>query len=387
MSLLIKGVTTFLGLTDVTESSFAGESLKSARVNAGETGMEFGGVSGGLEVVTEESFELFNGAAPAAFTDLQIQDAAGNKGAGLALIEVDCVVAAERRFYSRMNGETLDFNQWAWVSVGRTEQGADAGVLTYLLVPTDSNGLIEWRCNVALTPVVLTLRAFISGVSFPSGSTGLQIASGNAPTDWTKISLGTGPALAIFRCVNNDVAVRSCCFRRSGDTDIWPATANADTIQGINKGYGAQDNVSYAVCPTDEEGAVDWGAPAATDWDIYLLAYVKNVSVNHIEVFNATLLDQGLGAGSFLTVDLPVTKQTIAVIKNAAAVAIGGCWLRQTGLTADFPNGLTGSGGVASSGTWNGYMLQLTNEYGQLDAGGATAETNRFWLDMCIPPA
>jgi hypothetical protein len=380
MSLLIKGTTSFLGLAD-TPASFAGEGLKNARVNIAEDAVEFGGVSGDLEILTEESQLLFSGAAPGAWTDLQIFDAVGNKPRGLCLLEFRCLVGADRFFFVRCNGETLDTRQYASQNAN-TNSAADNSRLGYAMVPCDDAGLIEWYASAAAN-VDVSLRAFIANVNWPGTfPTGLLIHSGAAPNVWTGISLGTGKALAIIRAKLNSVAVnRSCSFRRYGDTVSWPATPVPGQVTGISRAYCDQDMFSYAFVPTDNQGRIQWGDTVLNDWDVYLLGYITNVTLQDIEVYNATTPDQGI-AGEFHTLDLPLYVQSLVVVKIAAGG--GGIALRQTGLTAELT--YDHSPGINNGGpTWTAYALQLTNEYGQVDVMSRALAANQLWLNLSMP--
>ena len=113
------------------------------------------------------------------------------------------------------------------------------------------------------------------------------------------------------------------------------------------------------------------------------MCYIKNVTVYDIEVYHAITPNQGLGVDQFHTVDLPMAKQGIAFIKQASAWGGAGISMRQTGLTADFPDPSQGCHAVDGR---PGHHLQMTNEYGQIDFCARTLDAaNRAWLMLTIP--
>jgi len=376
------GVTTFLELTD-TPADYTGHAGKSAVVNSAENALEFRGI-GGASILTEEDYLLFDGTAPTSWTDLQIADASGNKPEGLALLEFRCLVTADRTWFVRRNGETLDCTAYA-AHCCVTNDGADNSRLGYVLVPCDENGLIEWRCSDAATDVQVRLRGFIANVNWVgSPGVGQLVYSGVAPTTWTGISLGTGAALAILRVIDNSSGgPHVCIFRRYGDTTAWGATPSGGSHSGISRAHANQNNFNYLFVPTDQYGQIEWGDTDQRDWSIYLLGYIANVTYWDIEVYNATTLDQGLGSEYYQTIDLPVTGRCLAIFKSEGSGATFGVALRTTGVTTEFPYDY--SPGFQNATVYPGYLGMLTNSYGQVDLSSRGAESNRLWLNLTIP--
>ena len=303
--LLGGGVTEFIELTD-TPAAYAGQALKGARVNTGETALEFATLSG-QELLITPDYVFYNGAVPGAWTDLQLSTADGNITTQvLALIKIHADNAAQMGYCFRMNGETKEGNYDVGPAHGRTLLNRD---VAYVLVPSDANGLLEWRGSLSASPnTTLTLMAYWEGLNFPEQ----ELHTGALANVWHTLDLGTGPCFAYFRYTNNTGSARALIMRRSGHTEGYVATPDSGKCSGLGQMYGAANSIGYGCIPTDANGKIDWGTSVLgmiCDFDI--ICYIKSWVPKQLTVFDGT----PPLANTFYDLDLPLGR-SIAVVHN-----------------------------------------------------------------------
>jgi len=133
-----------------------GTSLQSLRMNSGATAPEWAGV--GATLIVAET-EVFNAAAPVAWTDL---DLSGTIGANTALVLLKIIQngAVVRTVAFRKNGDTDEF-YLASTSIGCALGDTASTNHAVFLVATDSSGVIEWITEGDSQPATIDVMAYI----------------------------------------------------------------------------------------------------------------------------------------------------------------------------------------------------------------------------------
>jgi len=125
-----------------------GTALQVLRTNAGATAPEW---STPPATLTVAETEVYNAAAPTAYTDLDLSAVVGSNAA-LVLLKFkgdDTDIS----FAIRKNGDTDDFEPVS-TSLAGVAAGRPRAFFVALWVPTDSSGVIEWIADVADTATV-----------------------------------------------------------------------------------------------------------------------------------------------------------------------------------------------------------------------------------------
>lgn len=89
----------------------------------------------------EDGTQVFSGVAPMAFTDLDLSAFVGEKST-LVLLKLETTVGSNENYVCRPKGETEE-NSDATGCAG--VKYLDTGDAAYMIVSTDSAGIIEWR--------------------------------------------------------------------------------------------------------------------------------------------------------------------------------------------------------------------------------------------------
>jgi hypothetical protein len=283
MSLLIKGATTFLALTD-TPASFAGEAGKAALVNTGENALEFGAVQeADIAPVFDDTIIYGPAAKNDNWEDLDC-------GVGQALVyfdvELNAAAALATRALFRPNGETIQLT-----ADGVHRASFNNTRKAYALCITDSAGLVEWRNNSVANS---TVRRRAYWPMAPAERVGLYLpGAGTFPafSDW---QLGKANALVL---VMFEKTAGHIYFRCRGEP-IATGQSGCSWSSGPGAGFGG-----LLLLKTDADGLVEgqWGG----DMNIWRLSYLKRFTEYGNQAFGVgvnppaayTDLDCGMGRG------------------------------------------------------------------------------------------
>lgn len=100
---------------------------------------------------------VFDGAAPGAFSDLDISAITGARRT-LVLLSCNNKSAGSQYYWFRRKGEALT-SHFTGVSAGAVDTG---GYHTgWFIVATDASGVLEWMCSAAGTSTEITIEAII----------------------------------------------------------------------------------------------------------------------------------------------------------------------------------------------------------------------------------
>jgi len=123
-------------------------------MNAGATAPEWVTSAG----TTFDTTEVFNGTAPTSYTDLDLSGTVGsNQAVCLLKVHNNSGDATAMYFSFRKNGDTDIFDRGVSGMLDTISDGRS----TYLLIVTDSSGVVEWLANQAKT-VVITMEAYLT---------------------------------------------------------------------------------------------------------------------------------------------------------------------------------------------------------------------------------
>ncbi len=255
-------VSNFLTLTD-TPAAYAGQGMKGARVNTAEDAIEFGPSWEGPVNPSYDSNIIFGPAVgPGAYTDLDV-----GVGPCIAFLKIDQAASGAWDFYFRQKGATLIPAQ------GMSQASTPVNrQLLYVMVLTDSAGLVEWRTTDP-NNLTITRLAYWPDPPMPNA----VIASGaNTPNVDTTLNVGVANALVVLAFTTTEVAdYRVGCkmFTETADLGFF-----ANDYYGITSGFAVNTNIIYALALTDSEGRVSWRASVAgRNYTITLLAYIRGI--------------------------------------------------------------------------------------------------------------
>lgn len=119
----------------------------------------WGAAAAGAALTVAET-EVYNGAAPTSWTDLDLSGTIGSNTA-LVLLKINYADYDIGAIAVRKNGETDEFytdENWGYGVARGSHAG---GVHMVLLVATDTSGVIEWKCMVARDPTTVDIMAYI----------------------------------------------------------------------------------------------------------------------------------------------------------------------------------------------------------------------------------
>ena len=106
--------------------------------------------------LTVAETEVYNAAAPVAWTDLDLSGTIGSQ-ASLVLLKLTCAANQDTYYAVRKNGDADEFyraqTQPMGVAIGFVYTGSYVHHIT-LLVATDTNGVIEWKAGGNDTVVI-----------------------------------------------------------------------------------------------------------------------------------------------------------------------------------------------------------------------------------------
>lgn len=338
MSLLMKAVADFLGLSD-TPADYAGEGLRGARVNVAEDAIEFGPSWEGPTNPTWESGVIFGPAAPpAAWTDLDI-----GVGPCIAYLKVE----GSQAVLFRRTGETINCASGLTMCVPQAGQP-----LAYVVVVTDENGFVQWESGGAA--VTITRLAHWANPPMPNR----VIASGaSAPVGYAALDVGVKNALAILAVRSSRVGNWDCWFAEYGETqDSRKAGIVGATI--------AVDRLSYVLVLTDGEGRVQWSTYGPNfAYEITLVTYILG-----IERFD-TVLYHGPHPTEWTDMDTPFGKGFL-YIKGLHDVVVANVTIRfrENGSALEANDGLAAGAHIISAALNEiNYAFIPLDEYGTVE--------------------
>ncbi len=174
------GVSTWIALTDTDPANYAGDAGKYVKVNAGETGLDFGSPTpgSGWEYVDRgdpaaNDFAVGDFTTDGTWNDL---DLSGIIGTGVKLVHLRVSIedgAANSGMYFRENGNSNAYN----FSGGATAVANVDNHIDDCFVMCDSNGVIEYLgSNLAFTRIDLVVRGWFVGSGSSDGK--VKIDSG-----------------------------------------------------------------------------------------------------------------------------------------------------------------------------------------------------------------
>jgi len=270
--------TNFIGLTD-SPADYIGETLKGARVNAAEDALEFAAVAGERTYPHSVNYVLFSGNCPTVFTDLDCTEDEGAIPTGVigpawVLLKVKNT-AAGAAYAFKEKGET-DVMPNPGNPTLTTLPGV-GGILpaNYTIVPTDSDGKIQWLGDVAQNTVITLLR-YWNSVSAPKA----VIFNGDASDTWRPLNTGVPNALVIIK-LKGITAVTYKVRMRGEAVNCGLAGVTYVNITGVNY-FG------YMIVPTDSAGYIEyWGGHVTTaTCEITLHSYILGCSFPNQSIAN-----------------------------------------------------------------------------------------------------
>ncbi|GAJ16229.1 unnamed protein product, partial [marine sediment metagenome] len=147
--------------------------------------------------------------------------------------------------------------------------GADP-YFSYLLIPTDGEGNIQFKnVNVGRTFTV-HLEAYILGVTFPR----LELFDGVAPTGgvWQDLDTPFGQGFAYLRAYHNADAGNVNIRCRGNNEAFFPSRGASTLIGSLNPAVG---EIGYCFIPLDVYGTAEWDAEIAGGMRIRAEALTK----------------------------------------------------------------------------------------------------------------
>ena len=123
------------------------------------------GVAGSIDYlkarVAFPGTQVYDAAAPAAFTDLDLSAVVGSNKA-LVFLKVKNTDGVDEAYYSfRTNGDSESIGYNFASPGGCTMAEVDTGNIVYIVVMTDASGIIEWDCDANQSDTQITVLAYI----------------------------------------------------------------------------------------------------------------------------------------------------------------------------------------------------------------------------------
>ncbi|MBA7605666.1 hypothetical protein ES703_12800 [subsurface metagenome] len=266
------GVASFLGLLD-TPVSYAGEAQRGARVNVTENAIEFSPMAAERTFPSFVTTALYNAIKADAWEDLDC-------GVGAAWVYIKCEVAGPGgaiKILFRPNGETAAIHNASFMnglfSAGKT--------ITYIMCPTDSGGIVEWRCDAGANAITLTLLGYWPNPPMPE----VQLFTGLTVNAWQTLAVGVPHALCILRMTCNAIpgGFVNYLFRMTDDTEEceygveWAQQVGVGSIAYVLISTDGDGNVHYKFPPDNQDVTIDLHSyilgPEFTDIMLYSGAY------------------------------------------------------------------------------------------------------------------
>lgn len=274
MSLLMKAVAAFLGLTD-TPASYVGEAVKGARVNAGETALEFATLAESYPKTVYTTDIIFGPAVTTgAWRDLDI-----GVGSCIALLRITrAAVATGPKLNFKKKGDPGDPGLISGIGSSQFNNNTDT---IFAFVLTDSAGLIEWCSNAPFEVMTITRLAYWPDVPTPE----TVIASGALPAlGWYSLDCGVSNALVILS-FTRDAGLGTTYLREHGETH------DCDQTSIINwTSFQVAPTFNYVAMVTDADGYIDWYSPGpGADFTITLRAYIGGVEPDNLVLFTGVV--------------------------------------------------------------------------------------------------
>jgi len=99
----------------------------------------------GISRITISTTQVFNGAMPTSWTDLDLSSVVGSKQVLVGLKVTNNEETNDIEPVFRMNGDTADYLTTTTETGGIEIARMDAGKSATLIVRTDDNGVVEWQ--------------------------------------------------------------------------------------------------------------------------------------------------------------------------------------------------------------------------------------------------
>ena len=162
-------------------------------------------------------------------------------GVGQCLALLKVVAGGNTEIRARPDGETL----FGAAATGCSQaQGLTNGKACYIIVPTDSLGIIE---VIGQQSLVITLEGYVVDAVWES----TQIANGDSSLAWSDVQIsGKGAGLALIKATTTDnVGGVNGILRRNGDSVSSSVIGNFGLAP-----VGAGEQTAYALVMTDANG-------------------------------------------------------------------------------------------------------------------------------------
>ncbi|MBA7651771.1 hypothetical protein ES703_59591 [subsurface metagenome] len=351
-------VSNFLGLTD-TPPAYAGEALKGARVNVAENALEFSRMAEErvFPRVFAVGYQLFAPAlCPIAFTDLgcTVDTGAADTGVvGPAWVLLR--ITGNANYLFRENGETKD------MTVAKVAGCSCGGAVpdNYVIVPTDENGLIEWRGD-AVVNTTIQLLANWNRVPKPEAT----IYTGAMPADWITISTGVPNALCMLRV--EPIQNMSTWFKLRPTGDIEPHPNG-----GVTTAPCVAGKCWYTLIITDSNGQCDLRHGDVNTCTIILHSYILGCSFPNLSLAQVS---------GIMEVATPYSN---AVIFCRSERTAGGGSPSLKFWRHGEVNAFSESGGLQPRYTNDCYAVLFTDVNGVFDSEGAGDQINHLTA-LCV---
>ncbi|KKK86876.1 hypothetical protein LCGC14_2758870, partial [marine sediment metagenome] len=268
LNFLLARTRNYIELTD-TNPSYVTHARNVPVVNLSETALEFGP----MVVPPPRGFFgtnniIFNGTAPTSYTDLDATvdtsaAATGLSGPAWAFMKVDCAAGASIEFIK--NGDTAANHEGNSLGVCVTD---NTNQITYVMMLTDGNGLLEWKSSSA-TAVTITLLGFLNSVPIP----GDLIFDASLTQAYQVVNTGYPNALCLLKVESNNASGLNSCDVKAN----WEAlNGSGGGMQFCNPGDG---KFAYVMAPSDGAGNIQIRNDNASSRaaKVYLTSYIPKV--------------------------------------------------------------------------------------------------------------
>lgn len=331
-------------------------------------------VIGYFDSSTHSGTQVFTGATPTSWTDLDLSGVIGSSSALVILKAMyDSGTAREMQF--RFNGDTEDCVD----GVSNVNQ-ANAGEATGPVVVADSDAIIEWQASGSGHNSTIDILGYVN-TGWTSGITEVY-SSAAPPTSWTDLDLSSVVgstqmivALALRATINVGGTTR-LAVRPNGDVGDWLHASNP--YRGTScLTFTSSVQSGIVITETDSNGVIEWIADNGTALDIQVdvLGHGVNNQAPVLAGGNPTGSTESPGAEvsctftddsgiSAATLDVDLTDPD-STVHNAI---VNGAF--QTGYSGSAPSNGATAGTIAISGHPDLAAGQWTVDVSLTDQGG-----------------
>lgn len=268
-------VSTFIGLSD-TPASYVGETGKVPFVNPGESALEFGDVAPAQQYPVFVSTVLYNNTKDQTYETL---DCGVGKAMVYLKVTTDAAIGAQFNFLPNDYADETNMGY----SIGKAVF-AGAGRVAYVLVTTDSAGLVKWAQTTAFLAnvITVTLLAYWLNPATP----GALVFDGVTVAAYTDLDLGVPNALAIIRVTRTDPTNAIQLTSRMRGDPKSPTVGFCGCTCCVC-GAGTIGIGMWLLVATDGEGKIEWkDVNAGRSFTIHLMSYIVGPSFRRIDAFS-----------------------------------------------------------------------------------------------------